>query len=174
MTVKARDHARQRKVTVRGAGWIGISARQSTKSWLPTRSIDADDIVVEVFNGEVSLNGTVPSQDQDAKAVAAAGRVAGVTVVHNLLAIALPSRDYGDDAALAQLVNAALAANRAVPDGVRATARHGDIFLTGTVTYGAQRAAAEDAVAGVAGVLSVTNQIGVLAQNDPGGADRLG
>jgi osmotically-inducible protein OsmY len=103
--------------------------------------VDADDIVVEVFNGEVSLNGTVPTQDQDAKAVAAAGRVAGVTVVHNLLAIALPSRDYGDDAALAQLVNAALAANRAVPDGVRATARHGDIFLTGTVSYGAQRAA---------------------------------
>jgi osmotically-inducible protein OsmY len=123
--------------------------------------IDADDIVVEVFNGEVSLNGTVPSQDQRSEAVAAAGRVAGVTVVHNLLAIALPSRDYGDDAALA--------ANRAVPDGVRATARHGDIFLTGTVSYGAQRAAAEDAVAGVAGVLSVTNQIEVQAQNDAGG-----
>ena len=131
--------------------------------------VDADDIVVEVFNGEVSLNGTVPTQDQDAKAVAVAGRVAGVTVVHNLLAIALPSRDYGDDAALAQLVNAALAANRAVPDGVRATAHQGDIFLTGTVSYGAQRAAAEDAVAGVAGVLSVTNEIKVQAQNDPGG-----
>ena len=134
--------------------------------------IDADDIVVEVFNGEVSLNGTVPSQDQDAEAVAAAGRVAGVTVVHNLLAIALPSRDYGDDAALAQLVNAALAANRAVPDGVRATAHQGDIFLTGTVSFGAQRAAADDAVAGVAGVLSVTNQIKVcwLSPRWPGSA----
>src|SRR5262249_10719146 len=83
------------------------------------------------------------------------------TAVHNLLAIALPSRDYGDDAALAQLVNEALAANRAVPDGVQATAREGDIFLTGTVSYSAQRSAAEDAVAGVAGVLSVTNQIEV-------------
>jgi osmotically-inducible protein OsmY len=123
--------------------------------------VDADDIVVEVFDGEVSLDGTVPSQDQASKAVAAARRVAGVTAVHNLLGIALPSRDYGDDAALAQLVNEALAANRAVPDDVRATARHGDIFLTGTVSYRAQRAAAEDAVAGVAGVLSVTNQIEV-------------
>jgi len=123
--------------------------------------IDADDIVVVVFNGEVSLNGTVPSQTQCSEAVAAARRVAGVTVVHNLLAIALPSRDYGDDTALAQLVNEALAANRAVPDGVRATAREGDIFLTGTVSSSAQRAAAEDAVAGVAGVLSVTNQIEV-------------
>jgi osmotically-inducible protein OsmY len=123
--------------------------------------IDADDIVVEVFNGEVSLNGTVPSQTQCSEAVAAAQRVAGVTVVHNLLAIALPSHDYGDDTALAQLVREALAANPAVPDAVWATAREGDVFLTGTVSYSAQRAAAEDAVAGVAGVLSVTNQIEV-------------
>ena len=61
--------------------------------------VDADG-VVEVWGGQVSLNGTVPSQDQGAKAVAAAQRVAGVTAAHNLLAIALPSRDYGDDAAL--------------------------------------------------------------------------
>ena len=124
--------------------------------------IDADDIEVEIFNGEVSLNGTVPSQTQCSEAVAAARRVAGVTVVHNLLAIALPSSDYGDDTALAQLVNEALAADRAVPDGVRATAREGDIFLTGVVSHGVQRAAAEDAAAGVAGVRSVTNQIEVL------------
>lgn len=123
--------------------------------------IDADDIVVAVFNGEVSLDGTVPSQNQRSEAAAAARRVAGVTVVHNLLAIALPARDYGDDAELAQLVNDALAANRAVPDGVQATAREGNVFLTGMVSYSAQRAAAEDAVAGVAGVLSVTNQIEV-------------
>ena len=123
--------------------------------------IDADDIVVEIFNDEVLLNGTVPSQTQCSEATVAARRVAGVTVVHNLLAVALPSRDYGDDTALAQLANEALAANRAVPDGVRATAREGDIFLTGTVSYSAQRSAAEDAVAGVAGVLSIINQIKV-------------
>ena len=123
--------------------------------------IDADDIVVEMLNGEVSLNGTVPSQAQCSEATVAARRVAGVTVVHNLLAVALPSRDYGDDTALAQVVNEALAANRAVPTGVRATAREGNVFLTGTVSYSAQRSAAEDAVAGVAGVLSVTNQIEV-------------
>ena len=123
--------------------------------------IDADDIVVEVFNGEVSLNGTVPSQVQCSEATVAAQRVAGVTAVHNLLAIALPSRDYGDDTALAQLVNEALAANRAVPDGVRATCQEGDVFLTGTVSLSAQRAAAEDAAAGVAGVVGITNEIEV-------------
>jgi hyperosmotically inducible protein len=123
--------------------------------------IDAADIEVRVVNGEVSLNGTVPSQDQRSEATAAARRVAGVTVVENLLDVALVSGDYLEDAALAQRVNAALAADRAVPDGVRAAAREGDVFLTGTVSYGAERAAAEDAAARVGGVLSITNQIEV-------------
>jgi osmotically-inducible protein OsmY len=123
--------------------------------------IDADDIVVEVFAGDVTLNGTVPSQAQSSEAAAVARRVAGATPVQNLLAVALPSDDYGDDTALAQLVNQALRANRAVPDGVRATCHEGDVFLTGVVSYSAQRAAAEDAAAGVGGVLSITNQIEV-------------
>ena len=121
--------------------------------------IDADDIVVEVFAGDVTLNGTVPSQAQSSEATAVAQRVAGGTAVQNLLAIALPSDDFGDDTALAQLVNEALRANRAVPDGVRATCREGDVFLTGIVSHSAQRVAAEDAASGVGGVLSITNQI---------------
>ena len=123
--------------------------------------IDADDIVVEIFDGDVTLNGTVPSQAQRSEAAAAARRVAGGTTVRNLLGVAMPSSDYGDDTALAQLVNEALGANRAVPDGVRATCREGDVFLTGIVGHSAQRVAAEDAAAGVGGVLSVTNQIEV-------------
>ena len=126
--------------------------------------IDADGIVVEVFDGAITLNGTVPSQAQRSEAAAAARRVAGATTVQNLLAVALPSDDYGDDTALAQLVNEALGANRAVPDGVRATCREGDVFLTGIVSHSAQRVAAEDAAAGVAGVLSITNQIEVQSR----------
>jgi osmotically-inducible protein OsmY len=124
------------------------------------RLIDAADIVVEVVNGEVSLNGTVPSQDQRTEAATAARRVAGVTGVDNLLDVALPVGDYLEDAALAQRVNGALAARR-VPDGVQATAREGNVILTGTVRDIAQRGAAEDAAASVGGVLSITNQIDV-------------
>ena len=126
--------------------------------------IDADDIVVDVFNGVVALNGTVPSQAQCSEAAAAAQRVDGVIRVANLLAVALPSADYGDDAALAQMVNQALATNGTVPDGVKATAREGNVFLTGTVSHSGQRAAAEDTVAGVAGVLGVTNEIDVQGE----------
>jgi osmotically-inducible protein OsmY len=123
--------------------------------------IEADGIVVDVVYGAVSLTGTVPSQAQSAEATAAARRVAGVTTVDTLLAVALPSRDFGDGAALAQFANQALAATAAVPDGVKATARGGSIFLTGTVSHSAQRVAAEDTVASVAGVVSITNEIEV-------------
>lgn len=112
-----------------------------------------------MLNGDVLLNGTVPSQAQSPEATAAARQVAGVTAVHNLLGVALPSDDYGDDAALARLANDALAADVAVPKGIQASAREGNLLLTGTVSSSAQRAAAENAVAGCGGVLSITNQI---------------
>lgn len=124
--------------------------------------VDADNIVVEVVDGAVSLTGTVPSQAQRAEAAAAAQRVTGVTRVDTLLAVALPAGDYGDDTALARLANQALTADAAVPDGVKAGAHEGNVFLSGTVNRGAQRAAAENAVAGVAGILSITNEIDVL------------
>lgn len=124
--------------------------------------LDAKDVVVEVTGGVVSLTGTVPSQAQRTEAAAAARRVAGVTTVDAMLAVALPADDYGDDAVLARLANQALAANAAVPDSVKATASNGNLFLTGTVSRNGQRDAAQDAAAGVAGILSITNEIDVL------------
>jgi osmotically-inducible protein OsmY len=79
-----------------------------------------------------------------------------------MLAVALPADDYGDDAVLARLANQALAANAAVPDSVKATASNGNLFLTGTVSRNGQRDAAQDTAAGVAGILSITNEIDVL------------
>jgi osmotically-inducible protein OsmY len=121
--------------------------------------IDTDDIEVKVFGGDVSLNGTVPSQAQRSEAAVAARRAAGGTTVHNLLDVALPSQDWGDDAALAQLANQALAADAAVPEGIKASAREGNLVLTGMVSSSSQRAAAESAAAGTGGVLSVINKI---------------
>jgi osmotically-inducible protein OsmY len=121
--------------------------------------IDTADIEVEVLNGDVLLNGTVPTQVQSSEATVAARRVGGVTAVHNLLDIALPSGDYGDDAALAQLVNDALAANVGRPEGIQASANEGNVVLTGMVSSSSQRLAAENAAAGCAGVLSIANEI---------------
>src|SRR5262245_5896893 len=121
--------------------------------------IDANDIEVEIEMDQVLLNGTVPSQEEVSEATRTASQVPGVGQVHNLLAAALPSQDYGDDAALSADADEALSANPAVPPGIRASARGGDITLTGMVSTADQRRAAEDTVAGVGGVLSITNEI---------------
>ena len=68
---------------------------------------------------------------------------------------------------LATAANNALAANVTVPDSVEATAEDGDITLTGTVSYGTQRAAAEAAVASLAGVRNVFNDIEISYAVDP-------
>jgi osmotically-inducible protein OsmY len=126
--------------------------------------VDADDIVVEVSNGAVSLTGTVPRQAQCAEAATAARRADGVTWVDNLLAVAMPGNGFGDNEALAQPANRALAANGAVPASIRASARNGHVYLTGTVSRIAQRVAAEKQEAAVAGVLTITNRIEVQGE----------
>ena len=129
--------------------------------------VDAADIAVRNIAGDVTLTGTVPSYPQYLEAAAAARRVAGVTGVHNQLEVALPDSSYRDDVKLATAANNALAANVTVPDSVEATAEDGNVHLTGTVSYGTERAAAEAAVAGLAGVRNVSNDFEISYGLDP-------
>ena len=129
--------------------------------------VDATDIRVRDLNGDVALNGTVSSYPQYLEAAAAAQRIGGVKNVHNHLEVMLPEGDYRDDAMLTTAANNALAQNVNVPDGVEATARHGNLELTGTVRYGPQRDAAERAVAGLTGVRHVRDEIEIGYDADP-------
>jgi osmotically-inducible protein OsmY len=129
--------------------------------------VDPSDITVKNLNGDVALNGTVPSYPQYLEAAAAARRVAGVKNVHNHLEVALPPGDYRDDVTLTTTANNALMLNVAVPDGVEATARNGNLTLTGTVSYGSQMAAAELAVAGLTGVRNLRDDIEIRTDADP-------
>jgi osmotically-inducible protein OsmY len=129
--------------------------------------VDAADITVRNVVGDVTLTGTVPSYPQYLEAAAAARRVAGVTGVHNHLEVAVPESNYRDDVKLATAANNALADNVTVPDSVEATAEDGNINLTGTVSYATERAAAEAAVASVAGVRNVSNDIEISYGLDP-------
>jgi osmotically-inducible protein OsmY len=129
--------------------------------------VDAANITVTNINGEVALNGTVPSYPQYLEASAAAQRVAGVTDVHNHLEVVLPDSDYRDDAMLTTAANNALTLNITVPDGVEATARDGNLALTGTAAYNSQRAAAELAVAGLTGIRNVRDDIDIAYDADP-------
>jgi osmotically-inducible protein OsmY len=129
--------------------------------------VDDADIHVVNINGDVALNGSVLSYPQYLEAAAAAQRVAGVRNVHNHLQVVLPDEDYLDDAMLTTVANNALAVNVMVPDGVEATARDGNLTLTGAVKYGRQRKAAERAVAGLVGVRNVKDDIDISYDADP-------
>jgi osmotically-inducible protein OsmY len=129
--------------------------------------VDDADVHVVNMNGDVALDGTVPSYPQYLEAAAAARRVSGVKKVHNHLQVVLPDADYRDDAMLTTAANNALTLNVTVPDGVEAAARDGNLMLTGTVKYGRQRDAAELAVAGLIGVRNVTDDIDISHDADP-------
>jgi osmotically-inducible protein OsmY len=129
--------------------------------------VDPSNVTVKNINGEVALNGTVPSYPQYVEAAAAARRVAGVKKVQNHLEVVLPPTDYRDDATLTTAANNALTLNITVPDGVEATAKNGNLTLTGNVSIGTEMTAAELAVAGLTGVRNVRNDIEISTDADP-------
>jgi osmotically-inducible protein OsmY len=130
-------------------------------------AVDSAQISVRNISGDVTLTGTVPSYPQYLEAASAARRVTGVTGLHNHLEVVLPEGDYRDDVKLATAANNALAQNVTVPGNVEATAEDGNITLTGTVSYGTERAAAETAVVGLIGVRNVENDIDIAYAADP-------
>ena len=129
--------------------------------------VDDADIHVANVNGDVALNGTVPSYPQYLEAAAATQRVSGVKNVYNHLQVVLPDADFRDDATLTTAANNALAQNVTVPHGVEATAEDGNLTLTGTVGYGVERTAAEQAVAGLTGVRNIRDEIEISYDVDP-------
>ena len=58
-----------------------------------------------------------------------------------------------------EAADSALALNITVPDGVEATASNGNVTLTGTVRYGTERTAAEQAVTYLTGVRNLRDDI---------------
>lgn len=128
--------------------------------------VDDTNITVKNLNGEVALNGTVPSYPQYLQAERAAKRVAGVTGVHSHLEVVLAQGDCRDDAVLTAVANNALTLDVSVPAGVEASAHNGNLTLTGSVTYGSQREAAEQAVAALTGVRNVNDKIEVVYRLD--------
>ena len=133
--------------------------------------VDDADVHVVNMGGDVALNGTVPSYPQYLAAAAGAQRVAGVKNVFNHLQVALPDAGFRDDAVLTTAANNALAQDVTVPDGVEAAASDGNLTLSGTVEFGVERAAAERAVAGLAGVRNVRDQIEISYPDDPAEVD---
>jgi osmotically-inducible protein OsmY len=125
--------------------------------------VDATGITVKNMNGDVALNGTVPSYPQYLQAAAAARRVQGVTRVHNHLMVDLPVADYRDDPMLTTAANNALTMSVTVPGSVEASAGEGNVWLTGMVGNRFERDAAENAVAGLTGVRGIADDIEIFS-----------
>jgi osmotically-inducible protein OsmY len=82
------------------------------------------------------------------------------------LEVVLPDEDYRDDPTLTTAANNALTGNVTVPVGVEATADNGNVTLTGTVSYGTERTAAEQAVTYLTGVRNVRDDIDIRVDAD--------
>ena len=121
--------------------------------------VDDADIHVVNINGDVALNGTVPSYPQHLGAAAASPRVAGVRNMHNHLQVVLSGEDCRDDATLTTAANNALALNVTVPDGVEAIARDGN--LRGRVSTWAEHDAVVSAAWMAGGVMQVRDDLDI-------------
>ena len=123
----------------------------------------ADEIAVDAFGATVTLRGTVGSFAQQRAAVADARRVIGVTDVFDELNVRLLNDDRRADAeirgaALQRLIWDSLIPGTDLDVGVA----DGWVTLKGEVEFQFQSDLAFDDVAGLYGVVGVTNEIKVI------------
>jgi osmotically-inducible protein OsmY len=121
--------------------------------------IEGATIAVHVTQGVATLEGTVRGY-QRAAAERIAKETPGVTAVNNQLRLIDPLRP--SDAIIAEMVGAALAADPAIPAAqIDVAVNDGVIELSGEVSRGTERSAAEAAVVDLPGVVDVRNRIAV-------------
>ncbi len=128
--------------------------------WEPV--VRSTDIGVGVKDGIVTLSGVVESHAAKRAVERAAGRVRGVRAVSSQLEVRPVGPAERTDGDIAWAAANALAWNALVPqERVSVSVSRGWIVLEGAVERRFQKMAAEDAVADLAGVVGVTNLIGV-------------
>jgi osmotically-inducible protein OsmY len=141
---------------------------ESELTWEP--SVDAAEIGVGVNNSVVTLSGNVHSYWEKWTAERAASRLAGVKAVANDLKVQLPDSSERTDEDIAEAAVNALDWSASVPeDRIKVKVSQGWITLEGTVYWNFQRAAAEEAVRNLMGVIGVTNVIEVKPQASASG-----
>lgn len=128
--------------------------------WEPV--VSSTEIGVGVKDGIVTLNGVVENYAAKRAAERAVGRVRGVRAVSSQLVVKPADSAERTDADIAWAAANALAWNTLVPQGrLTVSVSKGWITVEGAVERQFQKMAAESAVADLAGVVGVTNLIGV-------------
>jgi osmotically-inducible protein OsmY len=129
-------------------------------SWDPR--VDSEAITVTVYDGVVTLAGTVDSVRQKRDAKQAAERVRGVVLVDDELDVRVRIEHRRDDADLRRDVLQALALDDQVPATVDAWVDDGFVTLVGTARWQYQRAEAEFVAASLRGVTGVDDAIELI------------
>jgi len=125
-------------------------------------SIDAAHIGVAVERGVVTLTGHVSTYAQKAAAEEVVRRVKGVKGIAQEIEVRLLGANKTADDEIAKRALDSLRWSTLVPrDAVQIKVQGGWVTLTGNVDWYYQRAAAEDAVSGLAGVKGFYNNIEV-------------
>lgn len=125
-------------------------------------SIVATDIGVTVKNGVVTLFGTVPNLTSKWAAERAAEKVTGVRALAKDLTVHLPGASRRSDAEIAEAALHSLRWDVDVPDQrITVEVESGLVTLKGEVDWYFQRAAAEDTVRKLTGVVGVGNLIAI-------------
>lgn len=120
------------------------------------------EIGVGVSRGVVTLTGTVTCSEKVDAAAGIAVSVTGVRDVANKLVVD-GAADGPDDTKTAHAIRHALGWNTAIPaDRIDVIIRRGVATLRGSVRHWYERRSAEETVAAVPGVTSVTNHIQLL------------
>lgn len=132
-------------------------------------SVDATHIGVAADGGVVTLSGHVPSYAQKLAAERAVQRVRGVKAIAQDLEVHLPSSAKTADDEIAGRAVRLLDWDVAVPEGaVTVKVENGLVTLSGEVDWQYQRAAAENAVHKLSGVIGVLNRIVLRPSAQPG------
>lgn len=126
--------------------------------------VHADEISVDVINGDATLRGTVGSPLQRLEAVRAVRAVPGVGSVEDRLEVRLLDYEGREDADTKAAVTDALIADAELHAGdIDVGVQDGEVTLEGVVAYASQRDRAERLALAVGGVVRVENRLRVLA-----------
>jgi osmotically-inducible protein OsmY len=129
--------------------------------WDP--KVDSNAIAVSAEEGVVTLRGTVGSLREKREAKKDAERVHGVKHVDNKLDVQIMSDERRANADLRGDILHALTLNTLVPTTIDAGVADGFVTLTGTANWQFQRDEAEFVASNVPGVISVTDEVRLVA-----------
>lgn len=141
--------------------------------WTP--GMDEAAIGVAVRDGCVRLTGDIESYQEKARAVGAVSHVRGVrAVVDDISVRPAWKREASSDTTLAREIADVLRSHSDVPASVFGAVDHGAVTLYGEAEWQFQREVAQQAVAGIRNLVSVSNRITLLPRpSSPDAHERI-